>query len=42
MGDALKALSEHKIALDQAEKIEQVCSDHVMSHDQVLCRNLFH
>ena len=26
VGDALKALSEHKMALDQAEKIEQVCN----------------
>ena len=28
VGDALRALSEHKVALDQAEKIEQVTNDH--------------
>ena len=38
VGDSLKALSEHKVALEQAEKIEQVCNNqHVWSHDQVSC-----
>ena len=43
VGDALKALAEHKVALEQAEKIEQVANMiFVWSHDHILYRSLFH